>query len=104
MTDYATDVAKFVDAPNQTCIDNIVKYCGIALRSSKDAALVSSSDKSELNTVRDGFAKKKLDLDTDAAEEGIKKVCEEMKGVKQKSRVTFYYLLAQATGTMNKIS
>lgn len=104
MTDYATDVAKFVDSPNQTCIDNIVKYCGIALRSSKDAALVSSSDKAELNTVRDGFAKKKLDLDTDAAEEGIKKVCEEMKGVKQKSRVTFYYLLAQATGTMDKIS
>ena len=104
MTDYSIDVAKFVDSPNQTCIDNIVKYCGIALRSSKDAALVSSSDKAELNRVRDGFAKKKLDLDTDAADEGIKKVCEEMKGVKQKSRVTFYYLLAQATGTMDKIS
>jgi hypothetical protein len=104
MTDYSIDVAKFVDSPNQTCIDNIVKYCGIALRSSKDAALVSSSDKAELNTVRDGFAKKKLDLDSDAAEDGIKKVCEEMKGVQQKSRVTFYYLLAQATGTMDKIS
>ena len=104
MTDYSVDVAKFVDSPNQTGIDNIVKYCGIALRSSRDAALVSSSDKDELNRVRDGFAKKKLDLDTDAAEEGIKKVCEEMKGVNQKSRVTFYYLLAQATGTMDKIS
>ncbi|MDB4224818.1 DUF2853 family protein [Granulosicoccus sp.] len=104
MTDYAVDVAKFVDSPNQTGIDNIVKYCGIALRSSRDAALVSSSDKAELNRVRDGFAKKKLDLDTDAADEGIKKVCEQMKGVKQKSRVTFYYLLAEATGTMDKIS
>lgn len=104
MKDYAADVAKFVDKPDQTSVDNIVKYCGIALRSSKDAALVSSSDKAELNRVRDGFAKKKLDLDADAADEGIKKVCEQMKGVKQKSRVTFYYLLAQATGTMDKIS
>ena len=104
MSDHATDVTKFVDSPNQTCIDNIVKYCGIALRSSRDAALVSSSDKAELDRVGDGFAKKKLDLDTDAADEGIKKVCEEMKGVKQKSRVTFYYLLALVTGTMDKIS
>ncbi|MFK8077316.1 MAG: DUF2853 family protein [Granulosicoccus sp.] len=104
MTDYAADVAKFVDSPDQTSVDNIVKYCGIALRSSKDAALVSSSDKAELNRVRDGFAKKKLELDADAAEAGIAKVCEQMKGVKQKSRVTFYYLLAQATNTMDKIS
>jgi len=70
MTDYAADVAKFVDSPDQTSVDNIVKYCGIALRSSKDAALVSSSDKAELNRVRDGFAKKKLELDADAAEAG----------------------------------
>lgn len=104
MTDYSVDVAKFVDSPDQTSIDNIVKYCGIALRSSRDAALVSASDKAELGRVRDGFAKKKLDLDADAADAGIEKVCEQMKGVKQKSRVTFYYLLAQATGTMDKIS
>lgn len=102
--DYATDVAKYVDNPDQTCIDNIVKYCGIALRSSKDAALVSSSDKSELDRVRDGFAAKKLDLDASAAEEGIKKVCEQMKESRQKSRVTFYYLLAQQTDTMNKLA
>jgi len=104
MTDYLADVAKFVDSPDQTAVDNIVKYCGIALRSSKDAALVSSSDKAELGRVRDGFAKKKLDLDAAAADEGIGKVCDQMKGVKQKSRVTFYYLLAQQTGTMDKIS
>jgi len=104
MTDYAADVAKYVDSPDQTAVDNIVKYCGIALRSSKDAALVSSSDKAELDRVRDGFAKKKLGLEPDAADEGIKKVCEELKGVKQKSRVTFYYLLARATNTMDKIS
>lgn len=103
MTDYTADVAKYVDSPDQSCIDNIVKYCGIALRSSKDAALVSSSDKAELDRVRDGFAKKKLQLDSDAAEAGIQKVCEQMKGSRQKSRVTFYYLLAQHTNSMDKL-
>lgn len=104
MSDYTADVAKYVDSPDQTCIDNIVKYCGIALRSSRDAALVSSSDKAELDRVRDGFAKKKLQLDSDAADAGIQKVCEQMKGSRQKSRVTFYYLLAEHTGTMDKLA
>jgi len=43
MTDYAEDVKKFVSSPDQKAVDSIVKYCGIALRSSKDAAMVSSA-------------------------------------------------------------
>jgi hypothetical protein len=101
--DYKQDVAKYVSSVNETAVNNIVKYCGIALRS-KDASMVSASDKKELNTVRDGFAKKKLGLTPEAAEEGIQKVCEQMKGDRQKSRVTFYYLLAEATNTMDKVS
>jgi len=66
--------------------------------------MVSSSDKKELNTVRDGFAAKKLGLDASAAEAGIEKVCERMKGNSAKSRVAFYYLLAEETGTMDKLS
>ena len=88
--DYASDVAKYVDIPDQACIDSIVKYGGIALRSSKDAALVSSSDKTEPDRVRDGFAAKKLRLDPETADTGIRKVCEQMKDTRQKSRVTFY--------------
>lgn len=102
MSDYVADIQKFSPAVNESAVTNIVKYCGIALRS-KDASLVSSSDKSELDRVRDGFAKKKLGLDADAASAGIKQVVETMKGVKQKQRVTFYYLLAEATGTMDKL-
>lgn len=104
MSDYAEDVAKFVDSPNQAAIDSIVKYCGIALRSSKDAAMVSASDKSELARVRDKFAANKLGLDAEAADAGIAKVCERMKDTRQKQRVTFYYLLAEETGTLDKLS
>jgi hypothetical protein len=31
-------------------------------------------------------------------------VLEQLKGVNRKNRVTFYYLLAQATGTLDKLA
>ena len=54
--------------------------------------------------MRDGFAAKKLGLAPDAAEAALKKVAEKMKGNNRKSRVTVYYLLAEATGTMGKLA
>ena len=63
---------------------------------------MSTSDPKELATVRDGFAAKKLGLDAAEADAGIKVVVEEMKAARRKSRVTFYYLLAEATGTLGK--
>jgi len=102
MSDYVADVKKYADNVNEAAVDKIVKYCGIALRS-KDASTVAATDQKELDTVKNGFAKKKLELSADDAEAGIQKVCDTMKGVRSKSRVTFYYLLAEATGTMNKL-
>ena len=101
--DYKADIQKYSPNVDDAAVASIVKYCGIALRST-DASLVSSSDKSELDRVRDGFAKKKLGLEPESAEAGIKKVVEQMKAERRKSRVTFYYLLAEATGTMSKLS
>ena len=80
----------------------IVNYCGIALQK-RDSSLVSASDPKELATVRDGFAAKKLGLTPEAADAGIKAVVDKMKGERNKSRVTFYYLLAEATGTLAKL-
>lgn len=102
MTDYVADVAKYVDSVDENAVDKIVKYCGIALRS-KDSSTVAATDPKELDTVKKGFAKKKLELSPEEAEAGVEKVCEIMKGVRSKSRVTFYYLLADATGTMDKL-
>ena len=103
MSDYLADVQKFAPGADAAVVDKIVKYCGIALRN-KDSSLVSATDRAELDRVRDGFAKKKLELEPDAADAGIAKVCDKMKGVNQKSRVTFYYLLAEATGTLGKLA
>ena len=102
MSEYSADVAKYSSPVNEAAVDAIVKYCGIALRNA-DSSLVSGSDPDELARVRDGFAAKKLGLSAAEADAGIKKVVEKMKGVQRKHRVTFYYLLAEATGTMGKL-
>lgn len=103
MSDYLAGVREFAPSASDAAVAAIVKYCGIALRNA-DSSLVSSSDPEELGRVRDGFAAKKLGLDAAAADAGIQTVVAKMKGVQRKSRVTFYYLLAEATGTLDKLA
>jgi hypothetical protein len=102
MSEYAADISKYVSGVDADAITAIVKYCGIALQK-RDSALVSTTDSKELATVRDGFAAKKLGLAPEAAEAGIKVVLDKMKAEHNKSRVTFYYLLAEATGTLGAL-
>lgn len=102
MSDYIADIRKYTANVDEAAVKAIVTYCGIALRSA-DSALVSATSPDELKTVRDGFAAKKLGLAADAADAGIKAVVAKMKGETRKSRVTFYYLLAEATGTLDKL-
>jgi hypothetical protein len=102
MSDYLADVKKYAPNASEAHVAAIVKYCGIALRNA-DSALVSVSDDKERATVRNGFAAKKLGLAADAADKGIAAVAAKMKDEKRKSRVTFYYLLAEATGTLGKL-
>ena len=102
MSEYVTDISRFTTNVNEAAVAAIVKYCGIALRNA-DSSLVAASDPEELGTVRDGFAAKKLGLAPGAADAGMKAVVQKMKAAPQKSRVTFYYLLAEATGTLGKL-
>jgi hypothetical protein len=103
MSDYAADVAKYTKSVNADAVQAIVKYCGIALQN-RDSSLVSGSDPKELATIRDGFAAKKLGLDAATADGAMAKVVDRMKADRTKSRVTFYYLLAEETGTLAKLA
>lgn len=103
MSDYHAEVKMYAPDATEAAVAAIVKYCGIALRNA-DSSLVSTSDPKELATVRDGFAAKKLGLSPEAADAAIKVVAEKMKGSRQKSRVTFYYLLAEASSTLGKLA
>jgi hypothetical protein len=104
MTDYSADVALYTSSVDDDAVAGIVKHLGIALRSSKDAALVSCTDDSERARVRDSWLKKKLGLSDDAAlDADIMDVCAKMKADKTKSRVTFYYLLAEKHGMLGDL-
>lgn len=103
MVDYHVDVQKFSKSAKAEAVASLVKYCAKALKS-RDSALVAVSDPDELKRIKVGFAKKKLGLSAEEAEAGIKAAAAKMKGVRAKNRVTFYYLLAEATGTLGKLS
>jgi hypothetical protein len=100
--DYVSDVRKYTANVDEAAVAAIVKYCGPGLHRA-DASFVAATDSKELATVREGFAAKKLGLTAEAAETGIHAVAEKMKAEGHKSRVTFYYLLAEATGTLGKL-
>ncbi len=98
---YNNNVKAVCDAHNENIVSNLIKHLGIALRSSKDAAIVACSDKSELDRIKNGFMKKKLGLTADDAElnKALKEVCEKMgSSNKSKCRVAFYYLLVEKFG------
>jgi hypothetical protein len=94
--DWTADVKKYIASPDQAALDGIVKYLGIALQS-RDSSYVACSNKSERDRVRDSFLKTKLGLSTPDADldAAVLEICEKMKGDRSKSRVAFYYLLAE---------
>ena len=100
--DWAMDVKKYVASPDEAAIKGIVRHCGIALQS-RDASFVACTDKAERDRVRDSFLKKKLALSESDAEfdKAVMDVCQKMHADRDKSRVAFYYLLAQK---YNKLS
>ena len=103
MTDYFADVKRYDADADADIVQKIVKHLGIALRS-KDASLVSCSDPSELDRVCEKWCMKKLgETDADAGNAVVAKVCETMKGDRQKQRVTFYYLVAQEMGKLGDL-
>ncbi len=103
MSDYLADVQRYDAGADAAVVDKIIKHLGIALRS-KDASLVSCSDKSELDRVCEKWCTKKLgETDSAAAEAVVNKVCQTMKGDRQKQRVTFYYLVAKEMGKLGDL-
>ncbi len=104
-TDYIAEVKRYAANADEKAVAGIVKHLGIALKST-DASLVSCSSKDELERVRESWLKKKLALTaTDAdLDKSIKAVCDTMKADKNKHRVTFYYLLAEAHGKVSALA
>jgi Protein of unknown function (DUF2853) len=103
VSEYVDDVKKYAKNVDEAVVGKIVKYCGIALKN-KDSSMVSTSDKEELARVKKGFATKKLELSGDDADAAIAAAAARMKGVRNKSRVTFYYLMVEEAKAMGKFA
>lgn len=100
--DWAADVKKYVPGANADQINGIIKHLGIALHN-RDASFVACGDKAERDRVRDSFLKKKLALTQSDADldKAVEEVCQKMHADRDKSRVAFYYLLAEKYGKLS---
>ncbi len=100
MSHYAESIERFATV-NQAAIDGIVKHLGIALQNA-DGKTVATSDQNELDTIRNGFCAKYLEMSGEEADAAISEVSETMKHDSAKCRVTFYYLLADKAGKLEQ--
>jgi hypothetical protein len=103
--EHKATVAKYTSSVNTAALDAMAKNYALVL-SNKDSQFVSCGDASEKDTVRENFLKKKLgltnsDADLDAA---IDSVCQTMKDDRFKSRLAFYYLLAEKFGKLSQFA
>ncbi len=101
--DWAADVKKYVANPDELAIKGIIKHCGGAL-GNRDASFVACADKAERDRVRVSFLNKTLGLDGGEGDldKAIVDVCRTMHADRDKSRVAFYYLLAEKFGKLEK--
>ncbi len=103
--DWSLDVTKYVPAADEAAVRGIVKHLGVALQS-RDASFVACQDKSERDRVRESFLKKKLGLTESDVEldKAVVEICQKMHSDRDKSRVAFYYMLAEKYGKLSMFS
>lgn len=95
------DITKYNSA-NPELVAAMMKTYRLVL-SKADTRLVACSDPAELETVKKNFLIKKLGLKKSDEELDalIADACEKMKASRQKNRLTFYYLLVEATNSQS---
>jgi len=97
ITKYAADIKdKIGQNPDMDLLTKVTIGCGPSIYNA-DAATVSGSDKSELETVKKNFLMKKLGLsDSPQLDEAIDAVMEKYgKSNRNKYRAVVYYLLTK---------
>lgn len=103
---YAENIKKYAKSYNKGAAEKIVGHLGIALRN-KDSSVVACTDDGELDRIREKWCRGRLGLAHNQKEldAGIQSVCDQMKVEGgQKSRVTFYYLLAEHFGKLEALA
>lgn len=101
MQEHKATVAKYTKV-NTAALDGMAKTYALVL-SNNDSQYVACGDQGEKDTVRENFLKKKLGLTNSDADlnTAIDGVCQAMKEDRFKSRLAFYYLLAEKFGKLS---
>jgi hypothetical protein len=101
LQEHKATVAKYTKV-NTAALDGMAKNYALVL-SNNDSQYVSCGDQAEKDTVRENFLKKKLGLTNSDADlnAAIDNVCQTMKEDRFKSRLAFYYLLAEKFGKLS---
>lgn len=101
MQDHVADVKKYARGPvDEAAVAGLLKTYRLVLGKA-DTRYVACSDPAERERVRDSFLKKKLGLSGDDLDAAVEEVCAAMKADRTKSRLTFYYLLAERFGKLS---
>jgi hypothetical protein len=103
MSEHIADIKKYTTKPiNETAVAHLARTYQLVL-SKPDSKYVACSDPAECERVRENYLKKKLKLESGDLDGAIKSVCQTMKADRTKSRLTFYYLLAEHFGKLDEL-
>jgi hypothetical protein len=103
MSEHVSDIRHYVEDVNEQAVTAIVDFCRVA-RHQSDTLLVSPTDPRDLETIRERFAGRRLGLTPQLTDNGIRAATQRMDAARHKRRVTFYYLMAEATGTLGRLA
>jgi uncharacterized protein VirK/YbjX len=99
--DHLADIKKYTAKVDEAAVTGMSKTYALVM-SKADTRYVAASDPAEVERVVTNFLKKKLGRkeSSDALTAACKAVGEKMKADRTKSRITFYYLLAEQYGQL----
>jgi hypothetical protein len=105
--EYLDMIRKYDSGADEDVVKKLYGRLRLSI-SNRDASMVACSDRSELETIRDGFCKKTLELGGQHSDEEIMSVlegvCQDMSADGgRKHRMAFYYLVAKKTGTLGRV-
>lgn len=104
MSDHLSDVRKYASKPvNEAAVAGLERTYRLVL-SNADSRYVSCSDAEERARIRESFLEKKLGLSSGDLDGAVVAVCQRMKEDRTKSRLTFYYLLAEHFGKLDALA
>ena len=98
--DHLADVRKYAQGTvDEAAVAGLAKTYRLVL-SKADTRYVACADPADRERVRKSFLEKKLGLAAPDLDTAIEEVCAAMKADRTKSRLTFYYLLAERFGKL----